>query len=57
MGCTPEPTGDPERTSTLPALRRDLRSLARTAGHGLVYGLTSAAGGAVVTGLVWWYQR
>ncbi|MEU9198958.1 hypothetical protein [Streptomyces sp. NPDC048332] len=33
---------------------RDLRSLALTAGHGLVHGLASAAGGAVVTGLIWW---
>ncbi|ROQ66095.1 hypothetical protein EDD93_0495 [Streptomyces sp. 840.1] len=36
--------------------RRDLRSLALTAGHGLVYGLASAVGGAVVTGLIWWNQ-
>lgn len=42
-----------------PAARRQryLRSLSRTASHGLVYGLASAVGGAIVTGLVWWGQR
>ncbi|MEU9289891.1 hypothetical protein AB0D57_35855 [Streptomyces sp. NPDC048275] len=67
----PEPTGDSEDTSIGPAggestaasaagpaeRRRYLRSLGRTAGHGLVYGLASATGGAIVTGLVWWNQR
>lgn len=79
MGCTPEPTGDPEHTSTVPVRRpeqsgalpagsfagedvpvrrhRVLRSLARTGSHGLVHGLASAAGGAVVTGFVRWNQR
>ncbi|WP_257004949.1 hypothetical protein [Streptomyces sp. Tue6028] len=37
--------------------RSGLRSLGRTAGHGLVQGLTSAVGAAAVTGLVWWTQR
>lgn len=34
-----------------------LRALARTAGHGLVQGLASATGGAVVAALVWWCRR
>lgn len=37
--------------------QRYLRSLSRTASHGLVYGLASTTGGAIVTGLIWWGQR
>lgn len=34
-----------------------MRSLVRTAGLGLVHGITTTAGGAVVTGVLWWIQR
>lgn len=78
MGCTPEPTGEPEDASTAagrrkpttgspeesgagrdvpPKRRHELRALTRTARHGLVYGLASGTGGAVVTSLIWWQQR
>lgn len=41
----------------VPGGRRGSRSLARTAGHGLARALASAVGGAVVTGLIrWWNQ-
>jgi hypothetical protein len=53
---TGTPTGSPVGRDA-PKRRRDLRSLGRTAGHGLVQGLASATGGAIVTGLIWWNQR
>lgn len=57
MGCTCEPTGDPEGASIPVRRRREPRALARTAGHGLTRGLASALGGALVAGLVrWWHQ-
>jgi hypothetical protein len=34
-----------------------MRSLVRTAGVGLVHGIPTTAGGAVVTGVLWWMQR
>ena len=40
-----------------PGPHRMFRSLTRTASHGLVHGLASTAGGAIVTGLIWWHQR
>lgn len=72
ISTTLEPTGHPQNPSPRPrwifwntwgpSLRKRrrrhlLRSLGRTAGHGLVRGITTTAGGALVTGTLWWIQH
>lgn len=63
MGSTLESMDEPGDTSAQPAgevramRHHSPRSLGRTVGHGLVHGLASATGGAIVTGLIWWSRR
>lgn len=38
-------------------LRRRLRALARTAGHGIVRGSASAVGASGTAWIVWWIQQ
>lgn len=69
ISTAPEPTGHPQNPSPRPRWifwssqspdlrkRRFLRSLGRTAGHGLVRGVTTTVGAAIVTGTLWWIRH
>ncbi|MER7736494.1 hypothetical protein ABTX80_37055 [Streptomyces erythrochromogenes] len=37
--------------------RRTLRSLTRTAGHGVVRGAASACGASAIGWIIWWIQQ